>query len=110
MAAIRAVACGEIYIYPAMTRALLEDLIPSPKIPATPEPWEGLSEREQQALRLVAVGPTNQELADRLGLSVKNVGNLSGSWDGKARPSHPSSAGSLYDPERTAKRVTEEVG
>ncbi|MFN3928186.1 MAG: response regulator transcription factor, partial [Thermoflexus sp.] len=30
-------------------------------------------EREQQVLRLVAVGHTNQEIADRLGLSVKTV-------------------------------------
>lgn len=73
VAAIRAVARGEIYIHPAMTRALLEDLISAPKILETPEPWENLSEREQQVLRLVAVGHTNQEIADRLGLSVKTV-------------------------------------
>ncbi|HXF69381.1 MAG TPA: response regulator transcription factor [Thermoflexus sp.] len=71
--AIRAVARGEIYIHPAMTRALLEDLIPAPKLPEAHEPWESLSEREQQVLRLVAVGHTNQEIADRLGLSVKTV-------------------------------------
>ncbi|GBD09583.1 Oxygen regulatory protein NreC [Candidatus Thermoflexus japonica] len=71
--AIRAVARGEIYIHPAMTRALLEDLLPTPEIPETPEPWESLSEREQQVLRLVAMGHTNQEIADRLGLSVKTV-------------------------------------
>ncbi|MDW8069781.1 MAG: response regulator transcription factor [Anaerolineae bacterium] len=73
VAAIRAVARGEIYIHPAMTRALLEDLIPAPKLLENPEPWESLSEREQQVLRLVAVGHTNQEIADRLGLSVKTV-------------------------------------
>lgn len=73
VAAIRAVARGEVYIHPAMTRALLEDLLPMPETVETPEPWESLSEREQQVLRLVAMGHTNQEIADRLGLSVKTV-------------------------------------
>ena len=36
-------------------------------------PWETLSNRESDVLRLVALGYTNSEIADRLALSVKTV-------------------------------------
>lgn len=70
LSAIRAVMRGELYIHPGVTRLLLDDILPAPGLS---DPWESLSEREQQVLRLVALGHTNAEIATRLSLSVKTV-------------------------------------
>lgn len=73
LAAIRAVARGAVYVDPAMAKGLVEDLLDQarPALPA--DPWETLSAREAEVIRAVAQGYTNQEIADRLGLSVKTV-------------------------------------
>lgn len=72
LAAIRAVMRGDLYLHPGVTRLLLDemDLLPTP---ALADPWETLSEREQQVLRLVALGHTSAEIADTLFLSVKTI-------------------------------------
>jgi len=72
LAAIRAVVRGEVYIYSALTRSLLEDLLPS-GAEAPQDAWERLSNREQEVLRLVALGHTGAEIATRLSLSPKTV-------------------------------------
>jgi len=75
--AIRAAMRGEVYIHPAMTRALVEDLIDRTRdLPGSSRgerPEDVLSEREMEVIREVARGYTNREIADRLGLSVKTV-------------------------------------
>lgn len=71
--AIRAVARGDLYVHPAMTRALLTDSTP----PANPSSVaaDALSAREIDVLRLVALGYTNRQIADDLHLSVRTVEN-----------------------------------
>ncbi|WP_322489968.1 response regulator transcription factor [Chloroflexus sp.] len=70
IAAIRAVLRGELYLHPALTRQLLEDLLPhTPSV----SPWEGLSDREREVLLLVARGYTGAEIATQLSLSPKTV-------------------------------------
>jgi len=72
--AIRAVMRGEVYIHPAMTRALLGDLVDrSRDLTLSAAPDAALSEREAEVIKQVARGHTNQEIADRLSLSVKTV-------------------------------------
>ena len=73
--AIRAVMRGEVYIHPAMTRGLLGDLVDRSRdqIGAGGREEDTLSEREAEVIKQVARGHTNQEIADRLGLSVKTV-------------------------------------
>jgi len=72
--AIRAVMRGEVYIHPAMTRGLLGDLVDrSRDVAAATREEDALSEREAEVIKQVARGHTNQEIADRLGLSVKTV-------------------------------------
>ncbi|WP_299284509.1 response regulator transcription factor [Thermoflexus sp.] len=68
--AIRAVWRGELYIHPAMTRALLRDLAPPP-----PEvsPVEPLTPRELEVLRRIALGYTNRQIAEELGISIRTV-------------------------------------
>jgi len=73
--AIRAVHHGEVYLYPGFTRVLLADLIPSRDADSRQQRdrYELLSQREKEVLRLVALGYTNRQIAERLSLSVKTV-------------------------------------
>ncbi|RME85306.1 MAG: DNA-binding response regulator [Caldilineae bacterium] len=71
LTAIRAVMRGEVYVHPSLTRTLLQDILPAPEPGA--DPWDLLSQREQQVIRRVARGFTNREIADALHLSVKTV-------------------------------------
>lgn len=74
IAAIQAVVRGDVYVHPSMTRSLLEEMIPERNDSGGEEAlWDTLSDREQEVLRLVALGHTNREIADQLALSVKTV-------------------------------------
>lgn len=75
LSAIRAVAQGEIYVHPAMTKALLGELLPpaTPPIESEAQRWHSLSEREQQVMRGIVLGYTGEEIAERYHLSVKTV-------------------------------------
>jgi two-component system, NarL family, response regulator NreC len=75
IAAIQAVMRGDIYVHPSLTRALVEDIVPTSDNPPVDEAdlWATLSEREQEVLRFVALGYTSREIADQLSLSAKTV-------------------------------------
>lgn len=75
IAAIQAVMRGDVYVHPSMTRALLDDIVPEETGAPTDDAglWATLSEREQEVLRLVALGHTSKEIADRLSVSAKTV-------------------------------------
>jgi two-component system response regulator NreC len=66
--AIEAVRRGELYVHPALTRALLQEQAPAPAGQAEP-----LSARELEVLRLIAEGHTNRQIAAALTLSVRTV-------------------------------------
>ena len=69
--AIHAVARGDLYIHPAMTRALLPALSAKPAVESGQT--ESLTPREIEVLQLIAAGYTNRQIADRLTLSVRTV-------------------------------------
>lgn len=64
--AIRRVSVGGTYLTPWLGARMAA--APSPAAPP-----DGLTAREAEILRLVALGHTNVEIADRLGLSVRTV-------------------------------------
>ncbi len=72
--AIRAVHRGDVFVYPSLTKALLNDYLGLPKSAGEDEIEEDiLSEREREVLKLIALGYTHQQIADRLYLSIKTV-------------------------------------
>jgi two-component system, NarL family, response regulator NreC len=74
LAAIRAVNSGRIFVDPSLAGAVVEDLIPRKHTPHGPtNPLEILSERELQVLKLIAQGYSNQQIAERIFVSVKTV-------------------------------------
>lgn len=66
--ALRAVAGGELFLGPKVSRAVLHRVGRDRK-----DPYNTLTIRERQVLMLVAEGKTNREAADALGLAVKTV-------------------------------------
>lgn len=67
--AIHEVACGRRYVHPLLgARLAVVDDAGNGHAPADP-----LSEREHEVLRLLALGHTNQEIADLLVLSVRTA-------------------------------------
>jgi DNA-binding NarL/FixJ family response regulator len=70
ISAIQAIRRGELYVHPALTRALLQDS--QSGSPPTKES-EALSSRETDVLRLLAEGFTNRQIAEMLSLSVRTV-------------------------------------
>jgi two-component system response regulator NreC len=85
--AIRAVARGEMYIHPSMTRALLRE--PEKRTPPPSGAQESLTPRETDVMRLIALGYTNRQAAEELRLSVRTVethrANLMGKLGLKSR-------------------------
>jgi len=85
--AIRSVWRGDLYVHPAMTRALLKEITPLPI--STEEPTNVLTPREVDVLRLIAQGYTNKQTAETLNISVRTVeghrANLMGKLDLRRR-------------------------
>ena len=85
--AIRAVSRGDLYVHPAMTRALLKDMSPAPVFGSAP--IEKPTPREIDVLRFIAQGYTNRQTAEALHISVRTVeshrGNLMGKLGLKSR-------------------------
>jgi len=70
--AVRAVAAGQNYLDPTVT-AKVVDGSPGGRPKNNSESGEPISEREEEALRLIALGYSNKEIATRLSVSVKTV-------------------------------------
>jgi two-component system, NarL family, response regulator NreC len=69
--AIHAVQRGELYVHPAMTRALLPDC-PGDAAQRRGNP-SSLTRREAGVAKLLAQGYTNRQIAEELGLSVRTA-------------------------------------
>lgn len=69
--AIRAVARGETYLSPAVSKRVVDEYVT--RIGNATDPLAALTPRQREILQLVAEGQTNKEIAQRLGLSHRTV-------------------------------------
>jgi DNA-binding NarL/FixJ family response regulator len=72
IAAIRAVAAGEMYLDPSLAIKLVSELMRDRSRASSPIGNE-LSEREAEVVRLVAQGYSNKEIAAQLAIGVRTV-------------------------------------
>ncbi len=72
--AIRLVYQGEIYIYPWMTKLLVDDFMSrAGEESSTREAMDGLTPREQEVLVALADGDSSEDIADKLSISTHTV-------------------------------------
>jgi len=73
--AIRSVLNGKTYLSPDISSKVITGYLGtgSKAAPATSSPWDTLTHREREVLKLVAEGHPNKYIADYLSLSVKTV-------------------------------------
>jgi DNA-binding NarL/FixJ family response regulator len=69
--AIRAVHRGGLVLDPEVARVAMEESAST--APGGSDPYETLTDREKQVLKLVAEGGSNKEVAETLGISVKTA-------------------------------------
>ncbi len=73
LTAIRTAAAGEVYLYPTLAKLLVRDYLAQEKNSENGTSLDGLTDREQEVLRCLAEGASNEEIAESLVISVKTV-------------------------------------
>ena len=70
---IRSVHRGDSFLSPSVARLLVEDYQQGASIRKSHDPYEQLTDREREILKLLAEGYTTQKIADMLVISPKTV-------------------------------------
>lgn len=71
--AVRAAIRGETYLSPAISSSIVSDFLAFPDIAEDLTPFDLLSPREREVLKLIAEGRTNNAIATALSVSIKTV-------------------------------------
>jgi DNA-binding NarL/FixJ family response regulator len=69
--AVRAVARGDTYLSPAVSKHVVDDYVR--RTGGSPDPIDALTPRQREILQLVAEGLTSKEIAQRLTISYRTV-------------------------------------
>jgi two-component system response regulator NreC len=72
LTAIRTAAKGEVYLYPSLAKLLVRDYL-SQERTSENIALDGLTDREQEVLKLLAEGKANDDIAKELVISPKTV-------------------------------------
>ena len=73
MMAIRSVLMGKRYLCPSVSGVVIEGYLESRRPYESGTPWDTLTKREREILKLIAEGYKNKEIGDYLCISVKTV-------------------------------------
>ncbi len=73
LAAVRAVAAGQAYFSPSITRMLVEDYIVEVQRRGAEDSYDLLSLREKEVMRLLVAGKSNREIAELLFVSPSTI-------------------------------------
>ena len=67
--AVRAVACGELFLGPGVSHNVLQRL----REDTQEDPYTQLTARERQVFQQIAEGNTSRQIAENMGLSIKTI-------------------------------------
>lgn len=70
---LRTVSRGDSYLYSSIATEVVSRYLSGDKATDAEDPYEKLSDREKQVLKLIAEGFTHKEVADMLCISIKTV-------------------------------------
>lgn len=73
--AIHSIFQGGTFLYPSITKRLVEDYLRRVEQGEERDSFSSLTDREREVLQLIAEGHTNKEIADLLSLSSRTVQN-----------------------------------
>jgi DNA-binding NarL/FixJ family response regulator len=73
IAAIKAVAQGESYLHSSIASKVIDGYLGTSSGMMIEDPYEKLTDREKQVLKLIAEGHSHKEIASMLNISVKTV-------------------------------------
>ena len=73
VSAIRAVHRGEFYLFSSIASKVVAGYLGKDRDAAMEDPYEKLTDREKQVLKLIAEGYTHKEIGDMLVISTKTV-------------------------------------
>lgn len=71
--AIENVLTGKPYLSPGISEGVIEGYLKGRRIPQPSTPWDTLTQREREILKLIGERYKNREIADELCISVKTV-------------------------------------
>jgi two-component system response regulator NreC len=71
--AVRAVSEGGVFLYPPLAKRLVEDYLQRVSSGEERSTYSKLTHREREILTMIGTGHTNQEIAERLALSINTV-------------------------------------
>jgi DNA-binding NarL/FixJ family response regulator len=71
--AIKSVLMGKRYLSPGVSEKVIEGYLEGRKTLKSSTPWDTLTQREREVLKLIAEGYKNKAIADYLYISVKTV-------------------------------------
>ncbi|MDO8673822.1 MAG: response regulator transcription factor [Dehalococcoidia bacterium] len=73
LTAIRSAFRGDVFLYPSMAKVLLRDYLRRVDTGEERMSYDGLTDREQEVLRLIAEGRSTRDIADKLCIAVSTV-------------------------------------